>query len=67
MALENANYLTVLKVGSFFLSVLKVGSKLGRFANGNANGRWVHGVQSKPIVRKPFDFNGFAFYRLCAG
>ena len=65
--LENVNFLTVLKMGSFLLSVLMVGSKLGFVTNENAKVRWLHETQTKPTVRKPFDINGFAFYRPCAG
>jgi hypothetical protein len=44
-----------------------VGSNLGPIASENANARMVRGANTKPTVRKSFDFNGFAFYRLCSG
>jgi len=46
------------------LTVLTVDSKLGLITNDNTNSRWFHDARTKPIVRKPFDINGFAFYRL---
>jgi len=44
-----------------------VGSKLGLLTSENANSGRVHDAQIKPKVRKSFDFNEFAFYRLCPG